>query len=46
MSVDPRNPRTVLTVHGVQTGDNNDQQQQEQIRALIDSRLAGIPLQY
>jgi len=46
MSVDPKNPRTVLTVHGVQTGDNSDQQQQEQIRALIDSRLGGIPLNF
>jgi hypothetical protein len=46
MSVDPRNPRTVLCIHGVQIGDNDDQQQHEQIRALIESRLGNIPLNY
>lgn len=46
VSVDPRNPRTVLCVHGVQTGDNADQQQHEQIHALIESRLGNIPLNY
>lgn len=46
MSVDPRNPRTVLCIHGVQIGDNDDQQQHEQIRALIESRLGGIPLNF
>jgi len=46
MSVVPGNPRTVLVVHGVQTGNNDDQQQQEQIDALIRNRLGSIPLEF
>lgn len=46
MSISPKNPRTVLCVHGVQTGDNNDQQQHKMIQALIDSRLGNIPVDY
>jgi len=46
MSVDPRNPRTVLCVHGVQVGDDDELKQHELIRALIDSRLGNIPLNF
>ena len=30
MPVDPQKPRRILVVHGVQTGTNEDQDQQEQ----------------
>ncbi len=47
MAVDPRMPRKVLVVHGVQAGDADDLNQHELIAQLIRDRLqAGIPLQF
>lgn len=46
MSVDPQNPRTVLCVHGVQTGDDDDQQQHALIRTLMESRAGDMPLDF
>ncbi|MDD5530230.1 MAG: hypothetical protein PHX21_09405 [bacterium] len=39
MSVDPKKPRKILVVHGVQTGQNNDINSHEGIKKLIISRL-------
>lgn len=46
MTVDPKLPRKVLVVHGVQTGTNADLSQDRLIDALIKSRLGNIPLSY
>ncbi len=46
MAVDPKKPRTVLVIHGVQTGDNEDQNQHETIKDLLENRLGNIPLEF
>jgi hypothetical protein len=46
MSVDPQKPRKILCVHGVQMGNDADQQQHKEISDLIDSRLGNIPLTF
>lgn len=46
MAVDPGKPRKVLVVHGVQTGSNDDLNQERLIDELIRSRLGNIPLPY
>lgn len=44
MAVDPGKPRKVLVVHGVQTGTNDDLNQDRLIKELITSRIGNIPL--
>lgn len=44
MPVDPKLPRKILVVHGVQTGTDADLDQDRLIDALIKSRLGNIPL--
>lgn len=46
MAVDPKKPRTVLIIHGVQTGDDNDLIQDQLIEQLLKSRLGNMPLQF
>ncbi|NOZ37937.1 MAG: hypothetical protein GXP11_07715 [Gammaproteobacteria bacterium] len=46
MSVNPRKPRKVLVVHGVQIGSDADQKQHKQIQQLIENRLGNIPLKF
>lgn len=46
MPVDPAKSRHVLVVHGVQAGKDSDQRQDEQVTALLDARMGGIPLKY
>lgn len=46
MTVDPRNPRTILVIHGVQTGEDEDQNQHEMINDLLKNRLGNIPLEF
>ena len=46
MAVDPGKPRKVLVVHGVQTGSNDDLNQDKLIDELIRSRLGNVPLPY
>jgi hypothetical protein len=46
MAVDPTKPRTVLVIHGVQTGDSADLKQHELIAQLLQSRLGNMPLKF
>ena len=46
MSVNPEKQRKVVVVHGVQLGDDGDQNQHKAIQTLIDSRLGGVPLDF
>lgn len=46
MPVDPRKPRKVLVVHGVQTGTDEDLCQDSLIKELIQSRIGSIPLTF
>lgn len=46
MVVDPRKPKTVLVIHGVQTGTNEGQNQHLTIKDLLKNRLGDIPLEY
>jgi len=46
MPVDPQKSRKVLVVHGVQTGYNNDLDQDKLIAELIKSRLGPVPVAY
>ena len=46
MPVDPTLPRTVLVIHGVQLGVDEDQNQNEMIKKNIEGRLGGVPLQF
>ena len=46
MAVDPTKPRTVLVIHGVQTGDSADLKQHELITQLLQSRLGNMPLKF
>jgi len=46
MPVNPRLPRKVLVVHGVQTGTDNDLNQDKLISELIKSRIGNLPLHY
>lgn len=46
MAVDPKKPRKILVVHGVQTGSNADQNQHETIRALVNARLAQMSIPF
>ncbi len=46
MAVDPTKPRMVLVIHGVQLGDNADQNQHVTVKELLKNRLGNIPLQY
>lgn len=46
MPVDPSKSRKILVVHGVQTGDANDLNQDRLIDELLRSRLGNIPLVY
>lgn len=42
MAVDPRKTRKILVVHGVETGSDADQHQDELIRALVADRLGDL----
>lgn len=42
MAVDPGKPRKILVVHGVETGTNADQHQDELIRKLVADRMGGL----
>ncbi len=46
MPVDPRKPRIVLVIHGVQVGDDEEQNQHKTIKDLLLNRLGNIPLQF
>jgi hypothetical protein len=46
MAVDPTKPRTVLVIHGVQTGDSADLNQHTLIKQLLDGRLGNMPLRF
>jgi LysM repeat protein len=46
ISVDPKKPRKILVVHGVQTGSDNDQNQDDLVSNLIKNRLGNIPLKF
>lgn len=46
MAVDPTKPRTVLVIHGVQTGDSADLNQHQLIKQLLESRLGNMPLKF
>ena len=46
MAVDPKKPRLVLVVHGVQLGADKDQHQHQDIQRLINNRKGNIPLRF
>jgi hypothetical protein len=46
MAVDPTKPRTVLIIHGVQTGEQTDLIQDRLITELLQSRLGNMPLKF
>lgn len=46
MSVNPSKPRKVIVVHGVQTGENDDQNQHINIKTLIEQRKGQLPLNF
>ena len=46
MSVDPKKQRKVLVVHGVRLGDDDDINNHETVKAAMDDRLDGLPLDY
>ncbi len=46
MPIDPKKPRKVLVIHGVQTGTDADLNQDKLIDELIKSRLGNIPFAY
>jgi hypothetical protein len=46
MAVDPRKPRKILIVHGVQTGTDEDINSDKKIKELVINRLAGTPVQF
>ncbi|TQV87277.1 hypothetical protein [Aliikangiella coralliicola] len=46
MPVNPNKKPVVLIVHGVQTGTDKDQNQDRQVKQLINNRLGGLPLTF
>ena len=46
MAVDPTKPKRVLVVHGVQSGTDADQNQDQLIETLIKTRLNNAPLRF
>jgi len=46
MAVDPALPKKILVVHGVQVGEDEDQNQHEDLKQLIETRLNGAPLDF
>lgn len=46
MTVDPTKPKRVLVVHGVQSGEDADQNQHQLIEELIKNRLNNAPLRF
>lgn len=46
MPIDPRKPRIILVVHGVQIGADKDQKQDQQIKELVETRSGNLPLAY
>lgn len=46
MAVDPKKPRTILIIHGVQIGENADLNQHELISKLLQSRLGNMYLEF
>jgi len=46
MTVDPGKSKTVLVIHGVQTGKDEGQNQHITIKELLENRLGDIPLEY
>lgn len=46
MPVDPKLPRKILVVHGVQTGDDDSLKQDQLIAELIHDRLGDLPLTF
>jgi hypothetical protein len=46
MSVDPAKPRKIIVVHGVQLGEDEDQDQHESIADLVANRLGNSSLEF
>lgn len=46
MSVNPKNQRKIVVIHGVQLGEDKDQNQHKAIQELVESRLGNIPLDF
>jgi hypothetical protein len=46
MGVDPKKPRKILVVHGVQSGRDEDINAHKEIKELVISRLGGVPLEF
>jgi hypothetical protein len=46
MAVDPLKQRRILVVHGVQSGTSEDQNQHKLIKALVNDRLNGAPVNF
>lgn len=46
MSVDPALPRKILVVHGVQTGSDENLDQDRLVHELVSARLGGIPVRF
>lgn len=46
MGVDPKKPRKILVVHGVQSGQDKDINLHKDIEELVFSRLVGLPLKF
>jgi len=46
MAVDPLMAKKVLVVHGVQAGEDEDQNQHKDIKQLVETRLNGAPLEF
>ena len=46
MPVDPRKPRKILVVHGVETGTDADQHQDQLIHDLVADRLGDLNIQF
>ena len=44
MTVDFDNPSKILIIHGVQTGDNNDQRQHTYVQSALNSLLSSPDL--
>ena len=46
MSVNPKKQRKIVVVHGVQLGEDKDQNQHKAIQELVTSRLGNTPLDF
>lgn len=46
MPINPQMQRKIVVVHGVQTGDDDDLNQDSLIRELFQQRLGDLPIDY